>query len=739
MTRRYFPLAAFTAACAVFSAACGVHLEDVPRRALAQTSFVYAADDTVITELHAVEDRVVLPTSQIPAWIREAAVAIEDRRFYQHHGIDGRAIIRATYVNLRDGTIEEGGSTITQQLVKNLYTGADRTLARKLSEASLAWQLEDRLSKEEILTRYLNTVYFGQGAYRTFFGVDAPDLTLAQSALLAGLITSPGHFDPYEYPRRALGRRRVVLRLMAEFGMITVAQRRHARKAPVHLQPVTTLGRYEYPHFVDYLKEWFLTNPAFGETREDRYRLLFTGGLRIHTTVQPRVQAAAQRAVDSVLSYPNDPSAAVTVLDPRSGSVLAMVGGNQRDYWRDRDAGRVNLATAMGGTGRQSGSAFKPFALVAALESGLSPSETFPAPSSLQIALESGEIWDVTNAEGAGYGSMTLRSATVHSVNTVYAQLIDRLGADTVVEVAERMGLRCCRRVSSPHHRLERYLSAVLGTNEVNSLEMASAYGTLATGGVRHRPVPISRVTDAHGTVIWSANATGDRVLDPQVASATNEILNEVVLYGTGTAANIGRPQIGKTGTAMDHADAWFVGAIPQMVAAVWLGYPEGQIPMEPPKTRITVYGGTWPAQIWRLLMLEAARGLPVMAFPNPDVGFVSVSVDASQQPNCLPNPFTLPQNIQTLQFIEGTEPTKVCTSPTSLQEVLVPSTIGSSETIAIESLTQAGFYVDVVTAPSTQPVGTVLAQIPAAGTQAYQTSTVKITVSTGPEPSASP
>jgi penicillin-binding protein 1A len=274
----------------------------------------------------------------------------------------------------------------------------------------------------------------------------------------------------------------------------------------------------------------------------------------------------------------------------------------------------------------------------------------------------------------------------------------------------------------------------------VNTLEMASAYGTLATGGVRHRPVPVSRVTDARGTVLWSANSTGDRVLDPQVTSVTNEILNEVVLDGTGTAANIGRPQIGKTGTAMDHSDAWFVGAVPQMVAAVWIGFPEGQIRMEPPRTRITVYGGTWPAQIWRLLMLEATRGLPAAAFPNPEVGFVSVSVDASQQPNCLPNPFTLPQNIQTLQFIEGTEPTKMCTSPSSLQQVLIPSTIGSSETFAIEALTQAGFYVDVLAAPSTQPKGTVLAQTPAAGTQAFQTSTVTITVSsTEPEASPSP
>jgi penicillin-binding protein 1A len=744
MTRRHFPLAAFTAACAVFSAACGVHLEDVPRRELAQTSFVYAADDTVITQLHAVEDRVVLPSSQIPSWIRDAAVAIEDRRFYQHHGIDGRAILRASYVNLRDGSIEEGGSTITQQLVKNLYTGGERTLARKLSEASLAWQLEDRLSKEEILTRYLNTVYFGQGAYgvqaaaRTFFGVDAVDLNLARSALLAGLITSPGHFDPYEYPSRANGRRRVVLRLMHEFGMITETQRRHAGRAPIRLHPVTTYGRYDYPYFIDYLKEWFLTNPAFGDTREDRYRLLFTGGLRIHTTLQPAVQSAAQRAVDSVLSYPDDPSAAVTVVDPRNGFVLAMVGGDQRDYWRDRDAGRVNLATAMGGTGRQSGSSFKPFALVAALEAGLSPSETFPAPSALQLALETGEIWDVTNAEGAGYGSMTLRSATIHSVNTVYAQLIDRLGPTTVVEVAERMGIRCCRRVSNPRGRLEPYLSAVLGTNEVNTLEMATAYGTLATGGVRSRPVPVSRVTDARGTVLWSANTTGDRVLDPQIASVANEILNEAVLYGTGTAANIGRPQIGKTGTAMDHNDAWFVGAVPQMVAAVWVGFPQGRIRMEPPRTRITVFGGTWPAQIWRLLMLEATAGLPAMTFPNPEVGFVSVSVDASQTPNCLPNPFTLPQNIETLQFIEGTEPTEMCTSPSSLQEVLVPSTVGSSESIAIEGLTQAGFYVEVKTAPSTQPKGTVIAQVPSAGTEAFQTSTVTITVSsTVPEGSA--
>ncbi len=736
MNRRSFPLAALTTILVVLMASCGVQLEDFPRRPLAQTSFVYAADDSLITELHAVEDRVVLPTSQIPRWIRDATVAIEDRRFYLHHGLDGRAIVRATYVNVRDGSFTEGGSTITQQLVKNLYTGGDRTIGRKVSEAMLAWQLEDRLSKAEILTKYLNTVYFGQGAYgvqaaaRTFFGVDAHDLNLGQSALLAGLITSPGHFDPYEYPRRARGRRGVVLRLMHEFGMITAAQRRHARRQPIRLHEATSQGRYHYPYFVDYLKEWFLTNPAFGETRGDRYRLLFTGGLRIHTTLQPQVQEASQRAVDAVLSYPNDPSAAVTVLDPRTGFVLGMVGGDVRDYRRDRRAGRVNLATAEGGTGRQSGSAFKPFALVAALESGISPSSTFPAPSTLTLALEGGGQWQVTNAEGSGYGSMTLRSATVNSVNTVYAQLIDQLGPERVVEVAQRMGMRCCRRVSNPAHPLRPYLSAVLGTNEVNTLEMASAYGTLATGGMRTRPIPVSRITDARGTTLWEADTTPERVLDPQVASVANDVLKEAVLFGTGTAANIGRPQIGKTGTAMDHSDAWFVGAVPQMVAAVWIGFPQGQVTMEPPRTRITVFGGTWPAQIWRLLMLDATRGLPVMDFPNPDVGFVSIAVDATQQPYCLPNPFTLPQNVQTLQFIVGTEPTDLCTSPSSLQRVLVPSAIGSPEAVAVEGLTEAGFYVDVRTERSTQPDGTVISQSPAAGTEAYQTGTVTITVS---------
>jgi penicillin-binding protein 1A len=743
-TRRTMPKGRAPALAAVLLLAplligCGglPRLQDYATLPLAQTSFLYASDGSLITDLHADQDRVVLTFGQMPQSIRDATVAIEDRRFYQHHGVDPHAILRAAYDNAVAGRAIEGGSTITEQLVKNLYTGDEHSLRRKFDEAVLAWQLEDRMTKDQILTEYLNTVYFGAGAYgvqaaaRTFFGVDAGRLTPAQSAMLAGLITSPGHFDPVRHPRRAHGRRDVVLRLMVQQHLISSHAYERAIRTPLRVRrsrPSTS--HYAYPFFVDYFKEWFLSNPAFGATREDRYKMLFTGGLRITTTLDPHIQAAAESAIRSVLSYPGDPAGAMTVMDPTTGYVRAMVGGTGRAYWNGTSGGHVNLATGQGGTGRQSGSSFKPFALVAALENGIAPSTVFSAPSSIQIPMEGGKVWSVTNAEGSGYGSLSLEDATIHSVNTVYAQLIDRLGPEKVVAAAKRMGIRCCTTVSQPTHPLLPYLSAVLGTNEVNTLEMADGYSTLASGGSRVDPVPVLSITDAKGAVVWKANPKPKRVLDPQIASVVDQILQNVVLYGTGTAANIGRPQIGKTGTAMDHSNAWFVGAIPQLTAAVWVGFPKGQISMVPPTTRITVFGGTWPAEIWRLFMGQAAEGLPARGFPQPAVGYVSVAVDATQQPYCLPNHYTLPQNVQTLQFIDGMQPRATCTSPSSLQEVAVPSVIGLPQATAEQELKQAGFYVRATITTSTQPSGTVVYQTPAAGVDAYQTSTVTITVS---------
>ncbi len=721
---------------ALVAGACTMpDLDDYDERALAQTSFLFAADGSLITALHATEDRVVLARSEVPPHLRDAVVAIEDRRFFQHHGIDPQAVARAAYVNLSSGEVIEGGSTITQQLVKLLYVGDEETFRRKYEEAVLAWQLEDRYSKSQILTSYLNTVYFGQGAYgaqaaaRTYFGVDAADLTLGRSALLAGLITAPNHFDPFIDMGAARGRRRVVLRLMREQGDITRAEAASAAREPIELRRSEARQRYAYPYFVDYLKRWFMSNPAFGDTRADRYRLLFTGGLRITATIDPDIQRAAESAVTDVLSYPRDPDAGVTVVDPRTGFVRAMVGGRDDDYWANADAGRVNLATGAGGTGRQTGSAFKPFALIAALENGYSPETTFPAPSSIDIPLDTGGVWHVTNASGYGYGTLTLRSATIDSVNTVYAQLIDRLSPATVVDAAERLGLRCCERVAEPSADLSPYLSAVLGANEANTLEMATAYGTIANGGRRVDPVPIESVIDANGDIVWQAEPDPRQVIDPRVAAAGADILQDTVLYGTGAEANIGRPQIGKTGTDDQHDNAWFVGAIPQLSAAVWVGFHEGQIAMEPPRTRITVFGGTWPAQIWRLLMLRATVGLPELTFPSPDVGYIAAAVDVTQATACLPNEFTLPQNIEIREFIVGTEPTATCSEPTSLQEGIVPSVIGLDQATAIAQLHDAGFYTRIAVEASTQPAGTAIYQDPQGGTVALQTSTVTVTV----------
>jgi penicillin-binding protein 1A len=723
-------------------ASCSMpRLQDYQERPLAQTSFLYASDGSLITSLHAAEDRVVLTATQMTRDVRDAVVAIEDRRFYEHHGVDPEAILRAAVNDLRTGEVVEGGSTITQQLVKNLYTGDDLTFGRKIDEALLAWQLEQRFTKQEILTQYLNTVYFGEGAYgiqaaaKTYIGVDAISLTLSESAMLAGLITAPNHFDPYVRPASAIGRRNVVLRSMLEQGDISLGAYERATHERLMLRRDRTELRYPYPYFVDYFKRWFLTNRAFGATYDDRYRLLFTGGLRITTTLDPSIQAAAQDAVSSALPYPSDPDAAVTVLDPRTGYVRAMIGGKQSDYWENDAAGRVNLATGAGGSGRQTGSAFKPFALVTALEQGVSPDTMFSAPASIDIPLPEGGIWHVTNAEGNGYGTMSLRSATVYSVNTVYAQLIERLTPQAVVETAQRMGMRCCPKVASPDAPLLAYPSAVLGSNEANTLEMASAYGTLATGGRQVDPVPAITITDANGKILWQADPRPQQVVSPDVASAADGILQDAVLYGTGTAANIGRPQIGKTGTDDNHDNAWFIGSVPQLTAAVWVGFHRGQIPMEPPRTRITVFGGTFPAQIWRLLMLRATADLAPEQFPTPEVRYVDVAVDVTQHPYCLPNENTLPMDIEILHFISGTEPNQVCTSPRSVQRVIVPSVVGFAEDEARATLEQSGFYVQVRAEASTQPAGTVIYQTPSGGISELQTTTITITIARTPPP----
>jgi penicillin-binding protein 1A len=706
---------------------------------LAQTSRIFDARGELITPLHAEEDRVVVPLKDIPQVVQDAVIAIEDQRFWQHRGIDVKAILRAAYVNASTGRIEEGGSTITQQYVKQRMLSDEQTFSRKIREAALAWQLEEELTKEQILTRYLNTVYFGQGAYgiqrgaQTFFSKPATELKLSEAALLAGLIAGPVRWDPVERPNAAVARRNLVLARMEELGMIGLAERAHAHGAPLRLAPRLGARRYPAPWFVDYVKHQILSSPRFGGTYEDRYDFLFKGGLRIYTTIDLRMQRAAEAAVSSILAYPGDPYGALTAVDPRTGFIKAMVGG--RDYWAPRREDRfskVNLATG-GSTGRQAGSSFKPFALIAALENGIPPYRTYPAPSSIVLdeppCGSEDSPWLVRNYEGASYGSsMTMEQGLISSVNVVYAQIIRDVHPERVVDVAHRMGIRS---------RLRPYCSAVLGANEVNTLEMASAFGTLATLGRRVPPTAIMRIEDASGDVLYEAKPKARQVLNPAVADTAVQILRKVILYGTGTGANIGRPAAGKTGTAQEWRDAWFAGFVPQLTAAVWVGFPQGQISMT--GTRIgNVTGGSFPAQIWHAFMSQVTQRMPVKEFKEPAVDYVTVPIDITQ--GCRATTSTPSENLRYIRFVPGTEPTTTCSytsddyvagTPSPVPSVEgVPAVVGISVRTALQILREQGYVVERrYERDSDYPKETVIDQSPAPGTPSAPGSSVTITV----------
>ncbi len=711
---------------------------------LALTSTIYDANGRLITTLHAEEDRELIPLSRIPEVVQDAVVAIEDQRFWSHRGVDLKAIIRAAYVNATTGRIEEGGSTITQQYVKNRLLSPEQTLTRKVREAALAWQLEQDLSKEEILGRYMNTVYFGQGAYgiqraaETFFSKPAAQLTLREAALLAGLIAGPVRWDPIDRPEQALARRNHVLDRMLTLGMITLSQWEEATSVPLGLKPTLGSERYPAPYFVDYVKHQLLSNPRWGSTYTQRYNFLFKGGLKIHTTIDLRMQRAAEGAVNGILTQPSDPYGALTAIDPRNGQIKAMVGG--RDYWAPRREDRyakVNLATG-GSTGRQAGSSFKPFALVAALENGILPTKTYSAPSSIVLdepPCGSPEVpWNVQNYEGSSYGgAITVEQGLISSVNVVYAQIIRDVHPERVVEVAHRMGIR------SP---LRPYCSSVLGSNEVNTMEMASAFGTLATGGRYVRPTAILRIEDPEGDVLFEANPRPKQVLNSWVAWQATEIMRKVILYGTGTAANIGRPAAGKTGTAQEWRDAWFAGFIPQLSGAVWVGFPQGQISMVYPTVRISrVTGGSFPAQIWHAFMSAVTERMPFRDFRDPTEESVTVAIDITK--GCVATSSTPSENIRYIRFTPGTEPTEPCEytsedfiSPTPPTVVTgtppggVPPVVGISVSTAISVLRERGYEVDrTYERDSEHARGTVISQDPAPGTPAPPGSAVTIVV----------
>jgi penicillin-binding protein 1A len=561
----------------------------------------------ILAVLRGSESRVLVESSQIAPVMKHAIVAIEDRRFFDHRGVDIRAIARAFWADVRQKDFVQGGSTITQQFIKNALIEDDRSIGRKLKEAALAWQLEQDWPKDKILTEYLNTIYFGNGAYGiqqaalTYFKHGASKLTLPEAALLAAIPSDPARYDPVTNPVAARARRELVLRAMYEQGLITRTGFVKAAGAPMPEPDRVRLPgtrSQDAPYFVNYVMQQLVDKYGTAE--------VFGGGLKVRTTIDLELQQVAREAIAKWLTNDEGPEAALVAVNPQNGDVLAMVGGSN---FRES---QFNLAVQ--GT-RQPGSSFKPFVLAAALDQGISTQNTF-ASKEVDIPFDN-KIWHVENYEGSYLGRADLTTATIHSDNSVYAQLTSLVGPRNVMNMAHRLGIRS---------DLEPYLSIGLGAQAVNPLEMARAFSAFANGGLRvdgevfgNRPRAIAWVRRNGNTERNEPDKK--RVLSPAKASLLNSILQQVVTRGTGENAAIGGYVVaGKTGTTENHGDAWFVGYTPRLAAAVWVGYPKELRPMLTEFNGSEVAGGTWPALIWKAFMQKALKTqqLQPEGFPSP-------------------------------------------------------------------------------------------------------------------------
>src|SRR5829696_9490331 len=544
-------------------------LDDYSSTELAQTSLVYDTNGNVVDELYGVQNRFVVSLDDINPTLHEAVIAIEDHRFFEHRGLDFEAIGRAALENVRNLSIQEGGSTITQQLIKNTYIAQEERLIpsfeRKFAEASLAWQYEEEHSKEEILEQYLNTVYFGANAYgadaaaRTYFNKKAENLTLPESALLAGIIQLPGLYDPFIDPKTAKDRRNVVLDRMLEYGYITKKEHDEAVKADL----VLSRGRVEHEND----NEYFLNAVRKELAEEYGDETVYEGGLEIHTTLDPRLQEMANTAVDSIVDpEAGDPSAALVSVDPGTGAVRAMVGGS------DFDQVKFNLATQ---AHRQAGSSFKPFVYAEAVHEGISPDSMYVSKH-LNIDMgKNAKPYEVDNYDFIHRGPITLERALADSDNTVFVQLALDLGLQKVVEMANKLGV---------DSEIDAYPSTAIGGLRigVTPLEMASAYSTFANGGTHMEPFLVQKVTedkDGEEVLLEEHRSIGQEVLTNDEAAVVTEALRAVITRGTASYyhdldAEIGRPAAGKTGTSNEFIDAWFIGFIPQLSTSVWVGYP---------------------------------------------------------------------------------------------------------------------------------------------------------------------
>lgn len=554
----------------------------------AVSSQVFDSHGRLITTLHSDQNRLPIDINKVPQNLQNAFIAAEDNRFYEHIGIDPIGIFRAIFANLTNRGIAQGGSTITQQLAKNAFLSQEQTLKRKIQEAMLALEIEHKYSKKEILEMYMNQIYFGQGAYgiqtaaKTYFNKDVNELTLTQCAILAGLPKSPNYYSPFNNLNEAKKRKNVVLDQMVKYGYVSAAEAEDAKNQDLGLSKShQSKEADEYASFIDYVSQQVAKK--YGDDA------LYKEGLKIYTTMDVDKQHAAVRAMRNLPNNYTDengltqPQAAIVSIDPKTGHILAMVGGRGQDSFN-----RASMAV------RQPGSAFKPFVYLTALQHDMTPDTTMDD----QPVTYGG--WSPKNTGGSYSGTMTLSDALAHSVNTIAVQLADKVGTKNIIANAKKMGITT---LDAKDDNLAMALGGL--TKGVTPLEMASAYGTFANKGVHVKPTAIVKILDRNGNVLEDASTlekeeTKTRVMSEREAYEMTTMLEGVIDHGTGRGAAIGRPAAGKTGTTDDNKDAWFVGYTPDIVTAVWIGDDTGSHSLG------EVYGGTIPAEIWKDYMSSA-------------------------------------------------------------------------------------------------------------------------------------
>lgn len=642
-------------------AACGLvlgilyaYLRELPDLSLlqnepAQSTRLYDVNGQMISQFW-LEQRTLIPLTKVPQNLQNAVLATEDVRFYKHWGIDFLGIFRAFLMNVKAGHVVEGGSTITQQLARNLFLTKEQTLGRKVREALLSLQIERNFTKKQILEMYLNQIYFGQGAYgvesaaRTYFGKHAQDLTLAECAVLAGMPKAPSSYDPYKNPLGALQRRNKVLNNMAEEGFISLQEATEAKNQPLELHKIEVQTA---PYFVEYVRQQL----------EAKYgtHTVYKGGLSVYTTLDLKMQEEAQHALTKGLQDAenvarrtrpggvpiNQPiQGALLVLDPKTGAIRAMIGG--RDY-RESVFNRAVQAQ------RQPGSSFKPIIYAAAIENGYTFADVFLDSPAVYADPATGKEWRPANFSGKFRGPTTLHTALMYSINMVTIKLLEKLGIQPVVGLARRMG------ISTP---IKPNLSLGLGTSEATLTEMCAAFNVFANQGIRVEPFAILSVKDASGRVLENNSPVAQEVLDPQTAYLVTHTLKDVIDQGTARIVRrmgFNRPAAGKTGTSNNNIDAWFIGFTPDLLCGVWVGY-DARESLGPRQT-----GGTTAAPIWADFMKAATAGTPAKDFTEPQ-GLEAKKI-------CMDSGFLATgrcPRIRVELFKRDTAPTKTCSLHTA-------------------------------------------------------------------------